>query len=187
MQKLKEILGSLSEGEITDEDLERLQPLLADSWDSFEGSEQKNMEGNKLYGRMEDVLWYPPLLSFTIERHGGTVMGSTRASMHQWTLDIDKGTAEFSETSYRQLKPRQKKLDTETLARDIANKIYSGKTDPLIKRAEDGTIKIVIGKIIPALGPKQTVAERRKRFRKQLTLLLKKDFEEIRANLYRLR
>ena len=96
-------------------------------------------------------------------------------------------TAEFSETSYRQLKPRQKKLDTETLARDIANKIYSGKTDPLIKRAEDGTIKIVIGKIIPALGPKQTVAERRKRFRKQLTLLLKKDFEEIRANLYRLR
>ena len=185
MQKLKEMLDSCPEGKSVDKNLKCLQSLLADSWDLFEGSEQEGMEKTKLFGRMENVLWYPPFLSFTIERHGSTVMGSSRAPIHQWILDIYKETAEFSEGSYRQLSPRQKNLDTKAFANDIANKINSGKTSPLIERVEDGTIRIMIGEIIPESGFKQTVAGQRKRFRKQLTLLLKKDFEEIRANLYR--
>jgi hypothetical protein len=38
------------------------------------------MTGQKLLGRMEEVVWEPPILSFTVERHGGTVQGSSRAS-----------------------------------------------------------------------------------------------------------
>lgn len=49
--------------------------LLGRSGGCYEGG----MLSNKLLRRMEDVLWALPILSFRIERHGGTDCGSTRA------------------------------------------------------------------------------------------------------------
>src|SRR5881628_2151218 len=51
--------------------------LLAMAWENLEGSEDQGMTSVKLLDRMEDVCWEPPELSFTIERHGATVLGFT--------------------------------------------------------------------------------------------------------------
>ena len=62
--------------------------LVETVWDKFEGSGQTKMDVGKI-GRddsPEDLTWDPPDLSFTIDRHGGTVMGSTRAERQTWTL-----------------------------------------------------------------------------------------------------
>ena len=58
----------------------KLERLLSEVWDDLGGSDC-GMAGHKLIGRMEHVEWNPPVLTFTIERHGGTVLGSTRAEL----------------------------------------------------------------------------------------------------------
>jgi hypothetical protein len=52
--------------------------LLATCWDDLVGDDG-GTDGYKLLNRTEDLAWEPPTLSFCIERHGDTVMGSSRA------------------------------------------------------------------------------------------------------------
>jgi hypothetical protein len=59
-------------------DASELETLLKECWYEFEGADDTKMWPSKLTGRMEDITWDPPILTFKIERHGGTVMGSTR-------------------------------------------------------------------------------------------------------------
>jgi len=77
IDNLKEYLKSTTPGALTDSGV--LERLLADCWDELSGASAGGMHGWKLLGRMEHVHWNPPVLSFTIERHGGTPLGSTRA------------------------------------------------------------------------------------------------------------
>jgi hypothetical protein len=79
--------------------------LLANCWHELEGAGQTAMQARKL-DRAEDVSWNPPVLSFTIERHGMS-------------------------------------------------------TDHRCNSAH--------GRLVPGEGYQQTVADRRRRFRKQLT------------------
>ena len=60
------------------------------------------MAGHKLIGRMENVEWHPPILTFLIERHGGTVLGSARAELQRWTVDLDRRTATCERVGHRQ-------------------------------------------------------------------------------------
>jgi hypothetical protein len=77
-------------GEVAD--TTELERLLAASWHKFSGDDG-GMSGQKLLGRMENVAWAPPKLTFTIERHGGTVRGSTRAELQHWEVNADQQTA----------------------------------------------------------------------------------------------
>jgi hypothetical protein len=63
-------------------DASSLEGLLVGCWEQFAGGEAHGMSGDKLLGRMEEVTWAPPLLAFVIERHGGTVLGSSRTELH---------------------------------------------------------------------------------------------------------
>lgn len=63
------------------------------------------MEAYKLLGRMEQVRWEPPVLSFIVERHGETVNGSTRAELQHWEVAVENRTARIVKTGQRQLKP----------------------------------------------------------------------------------
>jgi hypothetical protein len=120
----------------------------------------------KHLGRMEDVLWNPPLLTFTIERHDGTVLGSTRANLQEWTVDVEKRTATCVEARYRQLRPNQPRLDVAAIAEEIATLIVSRKEDDRLRWYEDGRVRVLIGKVLPeGSAVKQTLAGRRKRFR----------------------
>ena len=47
--------------------------------------------------------WHPPILSFKIERHGGFVLGSSRAEMQLSNIDTANLTATVVKTSHRQI------------------------------------------------------------------------------------
>jgi len=120
-------------------------------------------------GSMEAVQWNPPLLTFTVERHGGTVLGSTRAELQQWTIDLDRMTATCERKRHRQLHPMAKRIDVSSIADDVAQSILDGVTDDRLRWLGDGRVQIQVSKIYPGgSGFKQTVQGRRRRFRKAL-------------------
>jgi hypothetical protein len=90
MNSLVTYLATIPPGPVPD--LGDLERLLTDCWHEFTGDDG-GMAGQKLLGRMEEVVWEPPILTFKIERHGGTVLGSSRATPQEWRLDLDKKTA----------------------------------------------------------------------------------------------
>lgn len=168
---LRTYLATVQPGKITD--TTNLGPLLAACWDEFTGDDG-GMEGSKLLSRMEDVTWQPPLLSFAVERHGRTVAGSTRADLQGWTVNVEKKTTLCEPLGHRQVHPMQHRLKVEPLVEEVVRLIVTKQKDQRLQWHDDGSVKVLVGKIIPAdSAAKQTLAGRRKRFREKLTERLK--------------
>ncbi len=166
MNQLRKYLKRIPEGEITD--TAELEELLTECWDEFAG-DHGGMKPQKLLGRMEDVLWKPPILGFVIERHGGMVMGSSRAELQHWTVDIEHKTATMSVKGYRQQGPRQSAVDVKPIANKLTELIIKGQHDERLQWSTDGKVRILSGKIFPAdSAPKKTLEGRRKRLTKTL-------------------
>jgi len=147
---------------------------LAACWDGFLGSSDSRMGSYKL-DRAEDLRWDPPRLTFTIERHGATVQGSSRAETQRWVVDFDAGTAVAMRTGFSQLRPLSPRLDVQSIAAEIAELIVSGRDDPRLHWKPDRTkVRVLTGEIIPDSGPKQTVQSRRARFAGALIPLINK-------------
>lgn len=182
IEQLKLYLEKTKPGKIAD--VSELVPLLRECWDQFEGSEEENMQAWKL-DRIEDVSWDPPLLSFIIERHGGTVLGSTRADKQRWDVDLDGKTAKCYSAGPRQLYPRSPPLNVQPIAEEIAALLINRRQDDRLKWRADGTVQVLTGKIIPDEGPKQTVNGRRKRFREALVSILEPLGWGIESNFFR--
>ena len=89
---LRAYLGQMPPAKVTDTD--KLALLLCSSWAELDAGSDGGMTGDKLLGRMEDVHWEPPVLSFRIERHGGTVLGSVyaRALRDRWQAEYSRRT-----------------------------------------------------------------------------------------------
>ena len=167
---LRRFLADVGPGHI--EDAGALIEHLAPVWPSFSGPYDEAMSSGKL-GRIEDPKWQPPLLTFVIERHGGFVLGSTRAELQQWTVDLDTLTASAEGVGRRQLRPLAPRLNVAPLVAEIAELIAAGIDDDRLGWSSDRqTVRVRIGKIIPADGFAQTVAGRRRRFRDRLTAAL---------------
>ena len=125
------------------------------------------MKNDKLT-RIENVRWDPPYLEFTIERHGGTLLGSSRGELQHWMIDIIKGIARTSTSGYRQLHPRQSPRDVEPLVEQVVTAI-NGRDDPCLVRLSKGSVRVRVGMLIPeSSAAKRTVTERRRRFRSAL-------------------
>ena len=184
MQELKEYLSSQLPGPI--EDIDTIATLLEDVWDNLIGSDAEGMAAYKLDGRIEEPTWEPPVLSFIIERHGGTVQGSSRAELQRWSVDIDTRMASVSPSGHRQLKVQAKRVDIKPIAEEISSIIVSGTQDERIKWNDENTAKVQINLILPeGSAKKQTLAGRRKRFREELTKqLAEHGWKNIRPNLY---
>jgi len=185
MTELLDYLKSIQRSAIAD--TTRLEALLAECWDEFDGSAEEGMAGSKLHQRMQDVGWNPPRLRFTIERHGGTVLGSSRAERHEWILDVNDMTATCARIGYRQIRPMAPRLDVRPLAEEIVQMIVEHKVDDRLKWNDDGTVRVEIGKIIPENSAiKPTVAGRRKRFRQMVDdLLASAGWQSVNWNVYR--
>ncbi len=166
MKDLTDLLSNIAPGPISDSsDLER---LLAACWDEFNGDDG-GMTGDKLLGRMEQVAWEPPVLTFTIERHGGTVKGSSRASLQEWTLDLENMTARCAEDRFRQVHGRQPRLDVRPFVEEVARLILLRQEDERLKWYKDGRVRVVVGKVLPnGSAVTQTLAGRRMRFREAM-------------------
>lgn len=166
VDRLRAHLATILPGKITDtSDLER---LLAASWDEFSG-DYGGMEGYKLLGRMEDVTWEPPILAFVVERHGRTVAGSSRADLQGWTVNTEQKTIFCEPLGCRQVRPIQPRLKVEPLVEEIVRLIVAKHEDDRLQWHDDGSVKVLVGKIIPAdSAVKQTLGGRRKQFREKL-------------------
>jgi hypothetical protein len=137
------------------------------------------MHARKL-DRAEKFWWKPPVLTFTIERHGATVLGSSRADLQRWELNLTTRDAECSKESYRQIHPATPKLDVKPIASRVCETIRegSGSNSDLVQNGVvvwkgDDEVWVYHGKLIPGGGYQQTVAGRRKRFRDELTNVMR--------------
>jgi hypothetical protein len=157
---------------------------LSNCWEELEGSGETRLDAYKLH-RIEDPTWTPPFLEFLIERHGQTVAGSSRATVHRWRIDVERANASIVDQRIRQLYPADKRLDVKPIAQSLADKIVKGRSDPRIVFGQDGTVRLKIGEIIPETV-KETTQNRRKRLRGHLNLLLSEHgWEQVRPNVYR--
>lgn len=163
LAELSEFLEALDPGPIKDST--KLGKLLVHAWDLLAGSDASGMEASKLVNRMEMAVWSPPHLTFRIERHGGTVRGSSRAELQNWRVDLGRQEAQLAESGVRQLSPMAAPLDLAPLAEGLAEQIASKTLAPELVWLPEGAVRVLIGKILPAgSAVPQTLAGRRKRF-----------------------
>ena len=172
MNILKKTLAAISHGEIVD--LSGIDRLLAEHWHNLNGSSDGGMEGYKLLDRMEDAQWNPPILRFIVERHGGTVCGSTRAELQHWEVNLDSETAEITKTGYRQLEPMAPRISVKGLAEKIAQAILNGDDDKrFFIDSHNGDLVVNASAIFRAgSGFKRTVEGRRMRLCKYIEEIL---------------
>jgi len=184
MEDLRQYLRNLPPGPLTEDQVTEVEPLLADCWHGLSGSRKGGMSAQKLIGRMEDVKWDPPELTFSIERHGGTFLGSTRAEIQDWEINVDEERCLLRLGRHRQKRPMSPPVDVKPIAEELARKMLAGEADERLRWRDDGTVGLLTG-VAFSEGPKQTLAGRRKRLRKALEeRLAEEGWTMERANLY---
>ena len=113
VQRLRDALRDVPQGPIDNIDL--VLSLLKGCWNELMGSNDTSMRDFKV-DRAEQFSWRTPSLSFTIERHGATVVGSTRAELQNWTVNLDSASAYHSEGRFRQLVRQAPRLDVKSMS-----------------------------------------------------------------------
>ena len=161
MERLITYLRHTPEGKIVD--TAELEKLLAKCWNEFAG-DYGGMKPHKLLGRIEEVLWKHPILYFIIERHGGTAMGSSRAELQHWTVDVEHKTVTGDIGGYRQITPRAAPLDVKPIAEEIVHLVLNRAEDDRLKWSKKGHVQVLIGRILPEGSAfKQTLLRRQSR------------------------
>lgn len=138
--------------------------LLAQCWGELAG-DLGGMEPHKLAGRMENICWQPPLLTFEIERHGATVLGSVYAEVQRWTVNVDRASVELAPyTQKRQVGFKQKPLKVAPIAEEVAGLILAGKEDERLNWYNPSKVRILMGYVLPeGSAVKETLMKRRRR------------------------
>ncbi len=164
-------MSKIPAGKIEDDYLSsEIASALSEVWKTLDGGGEGGMSGDKLHGRMEEIDWEPPLLTFVIERHGGIMKGSVNAELQTWAVNIEERTARVSGGGQRLVGDRQPRLDVGPLVTEIKELILAGKEDDRLKWQVPGRrVRVQIGKVIPGTGiARQTFEGRRRRFREHL-------------------
>jgi len=168
MRKLNELTGflrTLPIGAVEDEEQKQtLVSLLASVWDEIPGTDEEATHAYKL-NRMEEIEWDGRWLEFTLERHGPTVQGSTRANLHRWRVGLDPLGASFTDAGFRTVGPISPRWNPDEIVSELSLAILNGKEHPNVKWINDGKFKIIEVKHLVPGDNKQTLANRRFRFR----------------------
>jgi hypothetical protein len=120
---LEKYLADAEEGPIPDVDT--LAGLLAACWHELAGSRETRMSIRKLLGRIASAEWRRPVIDFIIQRYGGTALGSSRAELQRWSVDVAARTAAWSSAGRRQVRPTQMRLNVRSLADELAHLVAS--------------------------------------------------------------
>jgi hypothetical protein len=169
MSKKDELVAQLKDlpsGPIADTLKPRVVGLLQSCWDELSGSNYTKMEARKL-DRAKTLKWNPPRLQFTIERHGGYLVGGSRAELQHWDVNLETGIASFEERGYRQLNALSPRLKVEPIVDSVIEAVQARKTLPgdALVWVTDDQVRIKQAVLIPDDASKQTMSGRRKRFR----------------------
>src|SRR6266540_1553711 len=133
---LRECVSGLRPGRVRD--VAAVEAALAACWHQLHGGNEGGMEPGKLRGRTEDMVWEPPFLRFRVERHGGTVLGSSRADLQDWTIDTNQATATVSVRGFRQVHRQEPRLDVRPLVDQLVQSILGGIDHPGLKLYPNG-------------------------------------------------
>ena len=167
--KLKTILDGISAGKLNNPDKNQIEGFLAVNWDELARESDGGMQGYKVNGRTEEIEWQPPVLCFRVERHGRTVLDSSRAHMQKWKIDVDRCVAEPVPDGHRQLRKMNPILDIEGIAKEIAHLIIERREDPRLKWTSNDKVKVLSGKIVGGQSvSKETLAGRQKGLRRDI-------------------
>jgi hypothetical protein len=120
--ELATFLGTQRTGRIVD--TAQAKQLLAAIWNDLSGDDTA-MTHDKVE-RAEVMCWDPPLLRFEVERHGGVVCGSSRASVQEWAIDIDARTKTCSEARFRRIRPMQPRINLAKIVEVIVTAVQGG-------------------------------------------------------------
>jgi len=148
---------------------------LANVWDELDGAHVEGMNSSKISAvRIERPSWSHPLFTFAIERHGGTVNGSTRAEVQTWQVDVSTDTATLIGIAPRQLRSTAARMNARALADELAAAVRGSTANTAIDFAPDGrSFAVRLGQLAQLnSGPKQTTDGRRRRVRVLLAQLL---------------
>ena len=177
VRHLREYLERLPAGSIPREQYTELFALLASCWDEFRGVSDTKMGWWKVVrdGGPRDLMWHPPVLSFTIERHGSLVLGSTRAEKQQWSLNLENRTGSADTVGHRQVHqpaPPVRTSEMAAMAEKVCSEIQEGPgsnsdytSRGIIAWVSPGQVDIKHGALVPPAAFQQTTSGRRKRFR----------------------
>jgi hypothetical protein len=154
--------------------LEHLEAI----WHQLGGATATEMAARKLE-RATDWVWDPPVLSFTIVRHGAAVAGGSKKGERQrWQVDLAQGTATVSPTGFVLLEQRSPPFDADSPAERIAWIVQTGPNpeaaDEGITWLADDQVRIRLRAFVPTDGPSQTVTGRVRRLREATTSRLDK-------------
>jgi hypothetical protein len=95
-------------------------------------------------------------------------MGSSRAEIQGWEVNLDNRVAKCWKEGYRQISPRDAPLDLKPIADELSRLIVDRKQDDRLQWSADGRVRILSAKFIPSSSPKQVIEGRRKRLIKAL-------------------
>jgi hypothetical protein len=137
---LRELLEQLPPVPVVDS-AEEVVRALTRCWSELAGYETA-MADYKLY-RAERMRWELPDLTFIVARHGGTVIGSRRAELQQWTVDVEQGQAIPGSAGFRQLNPKDRPLRTAPLVAEILKQVVAGVDDDRLRWESPGDRTIV--------------------------------------------
>jgi hypothetical protein len=182
--QLRDFLGTMPPGPISDPIAG--ERLLAACWHEFRGGDA-GMTGQKLLGRMEEVVWEPPILTFKIERHGGTVHGSSRAELQHWEVNLRQETAIIVKHGHRQMKPMAQRIYIKPLVNRLLEAIRTGSETELVSRHGDGTVAVRTTAIFPTgSAVRMTLEGRRKRLREGVAgALLQEGWQRLGPDIFR--
>jgi hypothetical protein len=165
IEELRAVMHDVPHGEVSTADSAKVLRHLAVCWENIIGSDDQSTTGHKIY-RGEEVKWQPPMLTFVVERHGAICLGSSRAELHQWEVNIDTATARIVQRRTRQLyarSPSFTKDKAHKLAVEIRTLVTSGATNYRIKWNKDGTVNVNINNCVDA-DCQQTQTGRNRQF-----------------------
>lgn len=166
IETLQNFLQNQPQGKI-DASCELIE-LLAECWGVFDGCNFASTTADKLR-RMENAAWRSPWLTFVLERHGGTVHGSTRAALHHWHVNVETLTAACDSSGFRQLTARDAAMKTDEIVDWVVESIMNGEEDDNLKWSPDKQrVRIVLTACVPFSPYKQTMAGRTRRLKARL-------------------
>src|SRR5690349_9347743 len=95
VSRLRTTLATVPPGEVHENRREEVLNEVSKCWPMLYGEPLAAKMNESKVCRGESLKWHPPTLSFIIERHGAAALGSKRAELQLWTIDVERGMASF--------------------------------------------------------------------------------------------